>query len=151
MILAWLQRYALYLSLAVATVGWGAAGVQTVRLAWAQAANEKSAGEAATRVAEATQAAREKEFQWAVILKETADVKESQLRTVAGERDAALASLRNRPRNRLPSAATPACNGASPAAIDAEDAEVAVGFANEFDRLRVVYADCKSKLEAIGK
>jgi len=94
----------------------------------------------------ATQEAREKEQKWSVIYKETTDAKETELRSIALERDAALRSLRNRPRERLPQ--TPSsCAGASPTALASSDSEVAIGWGVEFDTLRANYADCKAKLE----
>jgi hypothetical protein len=55
---------------------------------------------------------------------------------------AARRELRNRAAVRLPE--TPAaCAGASPGALAAEDAEVALGYGAEFDRLRANYALCR--------
>lgn len=103
--------------------------------------------EAAQSLAKAVQDARTKEQEWAIIYQETTHAKDTELRSVAAERDRALASLRNRPRDRLPE--TPAsCAGASPASLASEDAAVVIGFAAEFDELRANYADCKVKLEA---
>lgn len=51
---AWLTTNALWVVLGFAALGWAAAGVQTLRLAWHEASTAKSA-------AEASEAAREKE------------------------------------------------------------------------------------------
>jgi hypothetical protein len=78
-----------------------------------------------------------------------ADEKEAATRRLAADHVAALASLRNRPPSRLPAAASPACNGASPASLATEDAAVAVGFAVEFDQLREDYAACLQHLQPV--
>jgi len=141
-ILSLIQRYALAASLTLAAAGWAACGVQTLRLSSLKLKNAEALAEAQTK-------ARAKEHEWGLIYKETTDAKETALRDVAGERDRAIASLRNRPRDRLPE--TPAsCSGASPAALASEDAAVAIGFAVEFDTLRANYADCKVKLEGLS-
>jgi hypothetical protein len=58
----------------------------------------------------------------------------------------ALGRLRNRPIKRLTVTPT-SCAGASPAAISAEDGEVALRLAAEADRLRADYAACKAFVE----
>lgn len=141
MIVATLQRYALAIALGAAALGWAAAGVQTVRYAWHMEADAKAEGKA-------QKAAREKEDEWALIYQESTSVKETQLSTLRTDLAAAVAdSMRLRTKQRLPK--TPAsCAGSSPAALAAEDANVALGFAAEFDELRANYADCKVKIEA---
>jgi hypothetical protein len=139
-ILAFIQRYLTAGLAFLALTGFFYGGIQTYRL---QALKLKNA----EAFSKAQQAARDKEADWQIIYQETTHAKDTELRSVAAERDRALASLRNRPRDRLPE--TPAsCAGSSPAALAAEDAAVVIGFAAEFDELRANYADCKVKLEA---
>jgi hypothetical protein len=141
--LDWIKSYALAGALIVAAGGLAWGGIQTYRIRGMEL-------EAAQALAKATQAAREKEAEWQLIYKETNDVKESELRSVAADRDRALASLRNRPRERLPQ--TPAaCAGASPAALSEQDAGVVVRLAAEADELRANYAACRAWVEAVRR
>jgi len=142
MLTALISKYSLAASLTLAAAGWAATGIQTLRLSSLKLKNAEALAEAQTK-------ARAKEHEWGLIYKETTDAKETELRSLASERDRAIASLRNRARDRLPQ--TPAsCSGASPAALASEDAAVAIGFAVEFDTLRANYADCKVKLEGLS-
>lgn len=101
----------------------------------------------------ASESARLRERAAQVNAQRIADEKEVALRQLAAQHAAALASLRNRPPSRLPAAASPTCDGASPASLASSDASVVVGFAVEFDQLRADYAACLgyAKREAIGQ
>lgn len=92
-----------------------------------------------------------KEREWSREIKVSTDAKDDELRRVGIERDAAIASLRNRPANRLPAAASPACAGASPASLSQSDAGVALGLAAAADQLRAEYQACRSWIEAVSK
>lgn len=94
-----------------------------------------------------SESARLRERAAQVTAQRIADEKEAALRNLASQHVAALASLRNRAPGRMPAAASPACNGASPASLAAPDASVAIGFAVEFDQLREDYAACVGHLK----
>lgn len=141
--LAFVRTYALAGALSLAGLGWAAAGVQTVRLSWLKEANTKAENNALKAVIA-------KEAEWSLLYKETSDVHAQNLRSIAAERDAAIASLRTRARERLPQ--TPAsCAGASPAALSEQDAGFLIRLAAEADGLRSSYGDCKVKLEALSR
>lgn len=91
-----------------------------------------------------TNAARQQEQNWQINTEALQEVKDEELRKVGAQRDAALASLRQRAQQRLPDAAQASCAGASPAALAAPDAAVALGYAAEFDALRAEYSTCRS-------
>lgn len=138
-----IKPYLTYALLAFAAIGWAGYGFQTFHIRGMKL-------EAAQAEAKAQQAARAKEAEWSLLYKETTYAKENAMRTIAAERDAALLSLRNRPRNRLPE--TPAsCAGASPAAISESDAGVAIRLAAEADELRSNYIACLSWAEAVTR
>lgn len=142
MILDFISRYAMAALGVLLTVALAALGVQSYRLNSLRA-------ETSTAVADALKRARDIEAEWDNITGAINDAKEVQLRAVTAERDRALLSLRSRPRNRLPPAADAACAGSSPAALNATDASVAVGFGAEFDELRANYAACKEFTEQL--
>jgi len=116
---------------------------------WSQYQSDQKAQVAA--ILKAEQKAREKEQEWALIYKETTDAKEASLRVIADERDRALASLRNRPRDRVPGPTPTACLGSSPAALSESDASVVVGLAVEADQLRTEYLACRNYVEALTR
>lgn len=89
-----------------------------------------------------------KEAEWQLIYKETNDAKESALRDVASERDAALLSLRNRPQ-RLPSAALTACAGSTGRELSERDAAAFTGLAARADTIRAELEACY-KREAVN-
>lgn len=140
---AWLIQWGLILALAAAGVGWAAAGIQTVRLAHLQA-------KVATDLAAATQKAREREQDWGRIVQEIDDAKQTDLRAVAAQRDAALQQLRNRPQ-RLPEAARAACQGGTGAELSGPDAEFLVGLAARADSLRAELSACYQREDAMSR
>lgn len=101
----------------------------------------------------ASESARLRERAAQVSVQRIQDEKDATYRQVSADLHRALERLRDRTPSRLPAAASPACNGASPASLAAEDASVAIGFAVEFDQLRADYAACLgyAKREAIGQ
>lgn len=105
----------------------------------------------ATAVAVQQAAASATEAGWERKVDDLRRNRDAEMGSVTAARDAALASLHNRAPSRavMSSAAASACNGASPALIDAPDASVAVGFAAEFDTLRADYEACTSWIKAV--
>lgn len=98
----------------------------------------------------ATNEARLKEQEWQERTLEIANEKEAELRSIAAERDRAIAGLRKRVPQRLPE--TPSsCAGASPAALSAEDGAVALRLAAEADELRSNYSACKAWVESVTR
>ncbi len=96
----------------------------------------------------ATQEAKRIENELSVNISEIYVQKNAEIEHITSERDAALAGLRNRVRERLPQ--TPSnCAGASPAALSAEDAGVAIRLASEADELRSSYIACKAYVEKL--
>lgn len=148
--LALLSRYLMPALAAVALLGWGAAGIQTLRISWINQDIQEAETEHAKQMLKEMSAARAKEQEWSLITQEIANAKENQLRAVADERDRAIAGLRNRPRDRLPT--TPdACSGASPSALSESDAAVALRLAAEADELRANYQACKSWADSLSR
>lgn len=90
----------------------------------------------AVRLARAVDVARQKEANWQSDAQVIEEVHQDEIDRLSASLAAARAGLRNRPANRVPAAAGPSCDGASPAALSAEDAGVALGLAAEADRLR---------------
>lgn len=113
-----------------------------------QAGERRKATEALLK---ATQQARDTESQWQSNVEALNAQHQTEIDRVAAERDSAVASLRNRPAQRLPAASQPACAGASPAALAAPDAAVALGFAADHDKLRADYIECKGWIEALRR
>lgn len=105
--------------------------------------------EAAQSLAKATQAARTKEQEWAIIYQETTNAKETELRSVAAERDRALAGLRNRPRERLPSAALASCAGSTGRELSERDAAAFIGLAARADTIRAELDACQKREQAL--
>lgn len=108
------------------------------------------AGAVAERLA-ATEQARAKEADWQSDVEVLNEVHQTERSRIAAAHHDAVASLRQRPRERLPEAATPACAGASPAALAADDAEFLVRLAADADALRAEYAACRGWIEAVTR
>lgn len=148
---AWIIQYALAILAAVAVAGWAVAGLQTLRFAWLQSSTARAETNRIAADIAASEKARQREQEWGLIVREIDDAKQTAMQSVSAERDAALASLRNRAPSRMPSAATASCAGASPAQLSRPDAEVAIWIGSDADELRANYAACKSYVERIGR
>lgn len=77
---------------------------------------------------------------------------EIQIGNIAAERDAALASVRNRAPRRaeLPAAAASACAGARGSDLSAQDAADLVNLAADADRLRAAYDELRAWAETVA-
>lgn len=90
------------------------AGIQTLRLSWAQTALEKLTAKIAASVAitnETDKRWRERENTWRVNTATIEKERDDEIKDIAHERDAALAELRNRPRRPAPGTAQSPANG----------------------------------------
>jgi hypothetical protein len=99
---------------------------------------------------QAVEKARERE----TALQQQIEVNDEQHKTeldrIAAARDAALRRLRERP-ERVPAAATPACDGASGAQLSRPDAGFLTGEAARADQLRADLDACYGWVEAVRK
>jgi hypothetical protein len=102
-------------------------------------------------VAAAQAAASATEAEWQRRAIDAYHQHEIQIQNVTAERDAALASLRNRPPRRpdLPASAAAACAGARGADLSAQDADDLVNLAYDADRLRAAYDELRAWAEAL--
>lgn len=100
---------------------------------------------------QAVEAAREKEANWQTDVAALVEVKDDETRRLTAALDAARRELRNRAPERMPAASAAACAGASPAALSAPDADVALGLAAEADRLRADLQACRGWIEAVTR
>jgi len=107
------------------------------------------AGKAAIALQKAQVKADEIEANWRANTDALTEVKDEELRRISHERDRYLAGMR-RASQRLSQTPT-SCSGASPAALSAPDATVALGFGSEADQLRANYAQCKAFADEMRK
>lgn len=114
---------------------------------WQQYRSDQA--EETARELKQTQEARQKESEWSESIARITYEKDADLSRIASERDAALHSLRDRTAKRL-SETPKVCSGASPAALSAEDAAVAIRLATEADELRARYKEAIDYIEAIS-
>ena len=104
-------------------------------------------GKAAIALQRAQTKADEIEKTWRLNTDALTEVKDEELRRISLERDRYLAGMR-RAAARLPK--TPdSCAGASPAALSAPDATVALRIASDADELRASYAQCKGFVDSL--
>lgn len=149
----WLIVVSLVAALGAAAGGYWA-GAQAKDTAWrAEMAVAKAAAE--TKVAEAEQAARQKERTWQEKIDDIASRHRVEVGHISGERDAALERLRHRPERRpipaggVPPAAQSACQGSTGAELSRADAEFLVREAARADDIRSGLEDCYQVLDAL--
>ena len=92
-----------------------------------------------------------KERAWAREIKGSTDAKEAELRRVGTERDAAVASLRNRAPNRLPAATAAACAGGTGLQLSRPDAIAFTGLAADAEGVVAELSACKAWIEAVRR
>ena len=92
-----------------------------------------------------------KEREWSLAIKVSGDVKDTELLRVATERDAAVASLRNRPPNRLPAAAAAACAGGTGLQLSRPDAIAFTGLAADAEGVVAELRACKAWIETVSR
>lgn len=98
-----------------------------------------------------TEAARAQEARWQENVKGINDANQSELQRIAAQRDRALAGLRNRPVNRMPSTAkcTPDGTGATGAQLSGPDAEFLTRLAESADRTASDLRACQAFVKEV--
>lgn len=76
------------------------------------------------------------------------DVRQTELRRIAAQRDAAVQRLRDRP-ERLPEAAQAACAGATGAELSSPDGQFLAGEAARADELRAALGECQAREQRV--
>ena len=135
------------------------AGIQTLRLSWAQTALEKLTAKIAASVAitnETDKRWRERENTWRVNTATIEKERDDEIKDIAHERDAALAELRNRPRRPAPGTAQSPANGEAAsgctgAELYRDDAELALREAARADTIRVALKACYAQYDMISE
>lgn len=115
---------------------------------WQQYQSDEKAQVA--EVLKLTEKARQVEQNWQSDAHEAEVIHAQELRSIAAKRDAAVASLRNRP-ERLSDAARPACAGATGAELSGRDGDFLSRLATRADRLRADLETCKSWIQTVTK
>lgn len=93
--------------------------------------------------------ALQKEVEWKGKIDEVAKQHRTEIGAVARQRDAALASLRNRPETRLPEPSRAACAGSTGRELSKPDAGFLVRLASEADELRASLRACQSYIAVV--
>lgn len=131
-----------------------AAGLALLAAIWLHGCSVGKDGEqqkAQALALQQTAAILAKEREWSREIKVSTDAKDTELRRVATERDAAVAGLRNRPPNRLPAAASPACAGGTGLQLSRPDAVAFAGFAADAEGVVAELSACKAWIEAVTR
>jgi hypothetical protein len=123
------------------------AKIDRIELAWAKEKRNIAAQRETEQVF-----ARAAEQTGSIAVTRALQEKEDEKAAIAAQRDAAVASLRNRPERRIvvagPAAAPPAnCQGSTGAELSRPDAEFLVGEATRADNLRAALVACYSQYD----
>lgn len=129
---------------------WGAAGHWKAHRLEVKTAQEHAAQRDAILAQQFK--AQAQEANWKGRVDEQRKSKDAELARVAAARDAAVASLRDRPDRRpdLSGPAAAACAGATGAELSRPDAVFLVGEASRADNLRAALAECQAWIEITG-
>jgi hypothetical protein len=135
------------------------AGIQTLRLSWAQTALEKLTAKIAVMAAitnETDKKWRATESTWKVKTAQIVKDKDNEIQAIDAERDAALAKLRNRPRRPAPGTAQSPANGEAAsgctgARLFGDDAEFLIREAARADTIRVALNACYAQYDMISE
>lgn len=140
-----LSKYLLPAVAAAAVAGFALAGLQTYRLANLRTAVAEASAQAQAR-------ARAQEAAWAVKVNQIQEVQRVEVQSIAAERDAAIASLRNRPARRMPATATASSDGAGAtgAQLSRPDAEFLAGLAYRADATAAALRSCQAYIKEVS-
>ena len=135
------------------------AGIQTLRLSWAQTALEKLTAKIAVMAAitnETDRNWRMTENTWKVKAAQIVKDKDNEIQAIDAERDAALAKLRNRPRRPAPGTAQSPANGEAAsgctgARLFGDDASALIREAARADTIRVALNACYAQYDMISE
>lgn len=135
------------------------AGIQTLRLSWAQTALEKLTAKIAVMAAitnETDRNWRMTENTWKVKAAQIVKDKDNEIQAIDAERDAAIAELRNRPRRPAPGTAQSPANGEAAsgctgARLFGDDAEFLIREAARADTIRVALNACYAQYDMISE
>lgn len=135
------------------------AGIQTLRLSWAQTALEKLTAKIAVMAAitnETDRNWRATESTWKVKTAQIVKDKDNEIQAIDAERDAAIAELRNRPRRPAPGTAQSPANGEAAsgctgARLFGDDAEFLIREAARADTIRVALNACYAQYDMISE
>ena len=135
------------------------AGIQTLRLSWAQTALEKLTAKIAVMAAitnETDKKWRATESTWKVKTAQIVKDKDNEIQAIDAERDAAIAELRNRPRRPAPGTAQSPANGEAAsgctgARLFGDDAEFLIREAARADTIRVALKSCYAQYDMISE
>jgi hypothetical protein len=106
--------------------------------------SEHERSKATNVLLKATEKARETEQNWATNVAALEEVHADEVRTIAAQRDAALAGLRNRPERPMSAASAPSAQYATGANLYRDDAAFLVGLASRADGLRAALDRCET-------
>lgn len=143
MILVWFQKF--WIELVAAVI----CGVLLFFLGWQTGASRKQhAWDVAT--AKAYQVAAEEAAELAQTISDTEKKHAEEINAVTAARDAAIASLRNRPA-RLPAAAAATCAGSTGSELSRPDSEFLVGLAARADSIATDLTACYAREDQYRK